>query len=179
MSRTLILIYGGISYFIGVAGLASIVAVLGRFMPFGYLWGEQTIALNPIVWNAILVILWGIIHSGMARPGFKAQLTKLIPEPAERATYILVSGLTSILLTGYWMLVLEPRRKPGGLWLACLVLVWLGFPARIELCDQPFRSVRSSPSLYELQEPAPSAADLCKASHVQIYPSSDPFGQPH
>ena len=129
MSRTLILIYGVISYFIGVAGLASIIAVFGRFMPFGYLWSEQTIALNPIVWNAILVTLWGIIHSGMARPGFKAQLTKLIPEPAERATYILVSGLTSILLTGYWMLV------PGEIWnlegnlavYSLLALFWFGW----------------------------------------------------
>jgi len=46
----------------------------------------------------------------MARPNFKALLTKVIPEPAERATYVLVAGLTSVVLTGYWMEV------PGQIW---------------------------------------------------------------
>lgn len=110
MSKPLILLYGVIAYFLGVAGLASIIAVLAGLVPFGYLWGHTAPGLNPIVWNLGLVALWGLIHSGMARPGFKASLTRLIPEPAERATYILVSGLTSIILTGYWMTV------PGLVW---------------------------------------------------------------
>lgn len=110
MSKLVILIYGIVSYFIGVAGLASIIAVLAGLMPFGYLWGENPVALNPIVWNAALVALWGLIHSYMARPHFKAVLTQIIPEPAERATYILVAGITSIVLSGYWMIA------PGNVW---------------------------------------------------------------
>lgn len=110
MSKSLILVYGVIAYCLGVAGLASIIAVLAGLMPYGYLWGEAGIGVHPVVWNVALVALWGLIHSGMARPGFKVWLTRLIPEPAERATYILVSGLTSIILTGYWMNV------PGLVW---------------------------------------------------------------
>lgn len=110
MSKLLILIYGIVSYFVGVAGLVSIIVVLARLMPFGFLWGEQTVAINALAWNAMLVVIWGVIHSYMARPGFKALLTKVIPEPAERATYVLVAGITSILLTGYWVNV------PGVVW---------------------------------------------------------------
>ena len=110
MSRTLILIYGIIAYFIGVAGILSIIAVLAKLMPFGYLWTGEAISINPILWNLGLVALWGFIHTIMARPKFKQNLTKIIPEPAERSTYVLVAGITSLLLTGYWMAV------PGQVW---------------------------------------------------------------
>lgn len=110
MSRLLVLVYGIVSYFIGVLGLLSIILVLAKLLPWGFLWRDSPVSFNPIIWNIFLVALWGFIHSAMARPGFKARLTKIIPEPAERATYILVSGITSILLTGYWMTV------PGTVW---------------------------------------------------------------
>ena len=112
MSRTIILIYGVLSYFIGVAGLLSIIAVLGRFVPYGYLWGGETIAVNAIAWNFALVAIWGFFHSYMARPSFKAKLTKFIPEPADRPTYVLVAGITSLLMTGLWINI------PGVIWTA-------------------------------------------------------------
>lgn len=119
MSRTVILIYGVLSYFIGVAGLASLIVVLGGFMPYGYLWGDTAITLNPIVWNLGLIALWGFFHTYMARPSFKAMITKIIPEPAERATYVLVAGITSILLSGYWMNI------PGTIW--AIESNWAGY----------------------------------------------------
>ncbi len=129
MSKLLILLYGVIAYFIGVAGLASIIAVLAGFIPFGYLWGEDIVSFNAIGWDIMLVAVWGIIHSCMARPGFKAKLTKLIPEPAERATYILVAGVTSIVLTGYWMVVPGQVWHIDSSWAAYLLLglFWFGW----------------------------------------------------
>lgn len=111
MTRTLILIYGVVSYLIGVLGLVAIIASMGQVLPFGYLWGDASLPVPAIVWNVILIAAWGIIHSGMARPSFKSALTKIIPVAAERATYILASGVTSIVLTGYWM------AMPGQVWL--------------------------------------------------------------
>ncbi len=111
MSRTLILIYGILSYFMGVIGLVCIIAALARLIPYGFLWGDGgSIAMNPAVWNLILVAIWGFIHTIMAREGFKTAITKIIPEPAERATYILVAGLTSLALIGYW------KHVPGQVW---------------------------------------------------------------
>jgi len=110
MSRILILLYGVISYFIGVAGLVAIIAVIAGLMPWGFLCDEPISSLPPIVWNCLLVIIWGVLHTGMARPGFKAAITKIIPDAAERATYTLVAGVTSIAMVGLWQVV------PGQVW---------------------------------------------------------------
>ncbi len=125
MQKSIVLLYGIVCYFIGVIGLVSIIAVLAQIVPFGYLWGEGGPSVQPIAWNVLLVAVWGLIHSGMARPGFKAVITKMIPTAAERATYVLVSGVTSIALTGYWMEV------PGQVWLVeqptLVYLLWALF----------------------------------------------------
>ena len=102
MSKYIILLYGVFSYFLGVLGLACIIGALAGLIPYGFLTGEAAVALNPIVWNLALVAVWGFIHTLTARPAFKAALTKIIPTAAERSTYILISGLTSVALIGYW-----------------------------------------------------------------------------
>ena len=100
INRVLVLSYGVISYLVGVAGLVCIIAALAKQVPFGFMTGASV--GSPIVWDLILVALWGVVHSGMARDAFKSILTRLIPEPAERATYVLVAGVTSILMVGFW-----------------------------------------------------------------------------
>jgi len=49
-----------------------------------------------------LVALFGVQHSVMARPWFKRRWTRLVPEPAERATYVLCSGAALALLAWQW-----------------------------------------------------------------------------
>jgi len=110
MTRTLVLVYGIISYFVGVAGLVCIIAALAGFIPYGFGLKGEVFPIDPVVWNLLLVAIWGGIHTLMARSGFKASLTKLIPEAAERATYILVAGLTSVALIAYW------QNIPGQVW---------------------------------------------------------------
>ena len=102
MTRVITVIYGLAAYLIGVIGLVSIIVVLARLMPWGFLTEMQMLATSAILWNVGLVAMWGVIHTVMARPSFKQKLTQLIPEAAERSTYVLVAGLTSIVLTGYW-----------------------------------------------------------------------------
>lgn len=112
MKRTLILLYGVVSYFLGVIGLACIILALAGAGPISYGFGltGKGAGVNPVLWNSVLVIIWGVIHTGMARPGFKRALTKIIPEAAERSTYILMAGLTSVALIAFWQAV------PGQIW---------------------------------------------------------------
>lgn len=125
MARLLVLLYGVVSYLIGVLGLVAIIVVLAGLMPWGFLSEDAYGASQPIIWNSILVLIWGVVHTGMARPSFKAIITKLIPEPAERPTYVLVAGLTSVALVGFWAIV------PGQVWHVeagwAVILLWALF----------------------------------------------------
>jgi protein-S-isoprenylcysteine O-methyltransferase Ste14 len=57
---------------------------------------------EAILVNALLLGGFAIQHSVMARSWFKRGLTKLIPEPAERSTYVLLSSLLLILMFWKW-----------------------------------------------------------------------------
>jgi protein-S-isoprenylcysteine O-methyltransferase Ste14 len=102
------MLYAVVSYAIGMAGVVCLVLVLAGWLPWGFLLpAEPGLA---VIWNLGLVVVWGAIHSGMARQGFKDRLTGVMPEPAERPTYVLVAGLTTVCLAGFWQMV------PGVLW---------------------------------------------------------------
>ncbi len=57
-----------------------------------------------------LLSLFAVQHSGMARPGFKRVWTKIVPEPAERSTYVLLSTLALAVLFALW------RPIGGTIW---------------------------------------------------------------
>jgi len=120
LSRTLVLVYGIVSYLIGVAGLACIVLALARLVPFGFF--DMSPDVAPLLWNLLLVAIWGGVHSAMARSGFKTAIIRMIPEAAERPTYVLIAGITSFGLVGFWQIV------PGVLWSmshpAMVYLLW-------------------------------------------------------
>jgi len=57
---------------------------------------------QAILIDVLLLALFGVQHSAMARPAFKRVWTRIIPEPIERSTYVFVSCAVTILLMWQW-----------------------------------------------------------------------------
>ena len=52
--------------------------------------------------DVLLISLFGLVHSVMARPAFKRQWTRIISKAAERATYVLQSSVLLAVIMLFW-----------------------------------------------------------------------------
>ncbi len=66
--------------------------------------------MEKLVINLLLMLVFAIQHSVMARWKFKQWWTKFIPASVERSTYVLFSSLALILLFWQW------RPMPDVIW---------------------------------------------------------------
>jgi protein-S-isoprenylcysteine O-methyltransferase Ste14 len=72
------------------------------------------------VWAALLIdgallTLFAVQHTVMARAGFKKRLARLIPEAAERSTFVLAASLTMVALLIWWQPVPHVIWQVSGL----------------------------------------------------------------
>jgi protein-S-isoprenylcysteine O-methyltransferase Ste14 len=64
--------------------------------------GRQSPIAVALIVNFALLGLFALQHSVMARPWFKAAWTRIVPQPAERSTYLLFSCAAMYLLIREW-----------------------------------------------------------------------------
>ncbi|MBT4521303.1 MAG: isoprenylcysteine carboxylmethyltransferase family protein [Halieaceae bacterium] len=119
MSKLLTMLYGFACYSFSMAALVLFILFANNFV--GLLGVTELTSLNinsvngapsdqPLLVNIALLALFGIQHSVMARPGFKAMLTSVLPDSWERSTYVLATGVVTIALVWYW----QPMQ--GSFW---------------------------------------------------------------
>jgi protein-S-isoprenylcysteine O-methyltransferase Ste14 len=128
--RVAAVIYGFASYLIFSLSFAYTPAFLGNFLV------PKTIDSGPggglgqaILIDAILLLVFAVPHSVMARPAFKRWWTRIIPASCERSTYVLISSLLLILIFWQWRpigaTIWRVEGWPAALFTAIYGLGWV------------------------------------------------------
>lgn len=103
MKRLSIFLYGIVSYAVFFATFLYAIGFIGNFgVPKTMDSPRDTTLVTALLIDAGLLALFALQHSIMARPAFKRWWTRIVPESAERSTYVLFSSLALIALFAFW-----------------------------------------------------------------------------
>lgn len=103
MKRALVFAYGTMSYALFLATFLYAIAFIGNMEVGKKIDGEPTLPFGQaFLMNTLLLGLFTVQHSVMARPAFKRWWTQWVPKAAERSTYVLFYSLALLLLFHAW-----------------------------------------------------------------------------
>jgi protein-S-isoprenylcysteine O-methyltransferase Ste14 len=113
MGGMLALLYGVICYAMFLVTFLYAIAFVGGYdqiVPKAIDTGTPAGLWGSIIVNVVLMSIFALQHSIMARPAFKAWWTKLVSPSVERSTYVLLSNAALLLLYWQW------RPMPEAVW---------------------------------------------------------------
>lgn len=124
LSRLLILLYAVVSYALFTISFLYALGFVGNYVVPKSIdksidVGSTANVSEAIIVNLLLVSLFAIQHSVMARPAFKRWWGKFLPAACQRSTYMLLSSLILLLLFWQW------RPIPAVIWQTDGLLAWL------------------------------------------------------
>ena len=111
MTRLFIVGYGAVCYLVFLAVFAYSIGFVGDFVvPRTVDHGIDASMAEALIVNVVLLGLFAVQHSVMARPAFKRWWTRFVPTSVERSTYVLIASLVLALLFWQW------RTMPATIW---------------------------------------------------------------
>ncbi len=103
MKRWMVFAYGVFSYLIFLGVFAYSIGFIGNlFVPNSLDSQPHSTIGYALAIDILLLSVFAVQHSLMARPFFKRWLTRFIPEPAERSTYVLATNAAMIAMFACW-----------------------------------------------------------------------------
>lgn len=130
MKRLTFFLYGVIVYTLFFATFLYLIGFIGNLLvPKGIDGPLEVPFWQALLTNLLLVAIFSIQHSIMARSWFKKWWTRYIPEPIERSTYVLFTVIALVLLFVFWQPMggtiwsVENGLITGTLW-ALFALGW-------------------------------------------------------
>src|SRR5881396_1834044 len=128
-ARLLILLYAIVSYAVFLVSFLYALGFVGNLVvPKSIDVGGPTNLSESIAIDLLLLGIFAIQHSIMARPVFKEWWTGIFPVASRRSTYVLLSSLILLLLFWQWRPIPIPVWQIDGIaaWLL-IGVYWLGW----------------------------------------------------
>lgn len=125
MARATMFLYSLGVYGLFLAVFLYLVAFVGNIaVPRSIDVGPESGLAAAIAIDLLLVVLFGLQHSVMARPAFKRWFTRFIPAPIERSTFVLAASLLLALLMWQWRPIALSVWHVEG---AAATFLWVAF----------------------------------------------------
>lgn len=104
MARVVSVIFAAFSYATFFATFLYLIGFTGNIpgFPLTVDRGPDASISAALAINIVLIALFGVQHSVMARQSFKRVWTRIVPKQAERSVYVLAASATLIILFVFW-----------------------------------------------------------------------------
>src|SRR6478736_2224180 len=102
-------LYGVAAYAAGLVTLLYMIGFSGNLLvPKSVDIGADAPWVQALITDVLLLTLFGIQHSVMARRGFKRWWTRVVPPAVERSTYLVATCIVLALMFRFWVPIEAP-----------------------------------------------------------------------
>ena len=122
MSRTLSMLFAMVCYAIFFATFLYLIGFVADLSFFPKTVDSPPASMAPVgaaIIDVVLVALFGLQHSIMARPAFKRAWTKVVPESVERSVFVLFASIALLIMFWFWQPI------GGTIWAVPETMQWL------------------------------------------------------